>query len=87
VAVVLARLHGPLVVAFDADAAGRAGGRRMLDLLAGQRREAAVLSLQAGDLNDRAIASGDWSVELAARVEHATYQLRRLPPALVQGIA
>ena len=84
-ALALARIAGPLVIAFDPDPAGEAGARRLVGLLASQRREAAVISMAAGDLNACAARSGDWPVELAARVEHATYPLRRLPPVLVQG--
>jgi hypothetical protein len=87
VATHLARLPGPLVVAFDGDAAGRSGARRLVALLAAQRREAAVLSLPDGDLNDRAAVSGDWPVELEARVDHAVHRLRHLPPVLVRGAA
>jgi DNA primase len=85
-AVVLARMRGLLVVAFDPDPAGRAGADRLVKLLAAQHREAAVLQLPHGDLNACAVASADWPVELAARVEHATFPLRNLPPALVQGM-
>jgi hypothetical protein len=84
-AVALARLRGPLVVAFDPDPAGQAGARRLIQLLAANRRETALLRLTSGDLNDNAARSQDWPVELAARVEHATYPLTRLPPALVCG--
>jgi hypothetical protein len=88
IALRLSRLLGPLVIAFDVDPAGHSGAHRLTTLLAAHRREAAVLTLPSGtDLNDRAISSGDWPVELAARVDHATHQLRHLPPALVHGLA
>jgi DNA primase len=84
-AVALARLPGPLVVAFDPDPPGQRGATRLVQLLAAQRREAAILRLSTGDLNACAATSADWSVELAARVEHATYPLSHLPSALVLG--
>lgn len=84
-AVAIARLRGPLVIAFDPDEAGQLGARRLAALLAANRREPAVLRLRDGDLNDHAARSQDWPVELAARVEHATYPLTRLPPTLVHG--
>jgi hypothetical protein len=84
-AVALSRLRGPLVIAFDPDPPGQAGATRLVRLLAARRREAAILPLTAGDLNHHATRSGDWPVELAGRVEHATYRLSRLPPALVLG--
>jgi DNA primase len=85
VAVRLSRLNGPIVFAFDADPAGEAGARHLVTLLAAERREVAKLSLPAGDLNDRAIASGDWPIELAARVDQTLHDLRHLPAALVHG--
>jgi len=85
-AVFISRLQGPIVVAFDPDPAGQAGAHNLVRYLAAQRREAAVLRLPAGsDLNACAVKSHDWPIELAARVEHATYPLTRLPPALVHG--
>jgi hypothetical protein len=84
-ALAIARLHGPLVIAFDPDPPGRAGAQRLADLLAANRREPAILRLRDGDLNECAAQSHDWPVELAARVEHATYPLTRLPPTLVHG--
>ena len=85
VAVTLARMSGPLVVAFDPDTAGQTGARRLIELLAGQRREAGLLRLPGVDLNERAVESQDWPVELAARVQQATYPLSLLPEALVIG--
>lgn len=84
-AVAIARLSGRLVIAFDADHAGQVGAQRLQQLLSAQRREAAVLHLPPGsDLNTCAASAADWPTELAARIEHATYPLRHLPPALVE---
>jgi hypothetical protein len=85
VAVALARLPGRLVVAFDPDSAGRSGSDRLIELLAAQRREAAVLRLTTGDLNSHAAKSSDWPVELAARVDQAARSLRRVHPDLALG--
>jgi hypothetical protein len=84
-AVALARLPGPLVVAFDPDPAGRSGSLRLVELLAAQRREAAELHLTTGDLSSHASSSSDWPVELAARVDQATHSLRHVRQNLAFG--
>lgn len=69
VALALARLPHPLVVAFDADDAGQAGASRLQALLEAQHRPALVLDLGGGDLNDSLRHSSDWPRELPARVD------------------
>ena len=71
VAHALSRLPHPLVVAFDADEAGQAGAARLVDLLQGELRPAAVLTLDHGDLNDSLRRSSDWSQELENRTHDA----------------
>lgn len=76
VATALAKLPHPLVIAFDADDAGRAGAQRLASLLEARQRPPLVVDLGHGDLNDAMRRSDDWpklmarSVDLAAtRVE------------------
>lgn len=68
VAVSLARLPHPLVLAFDADDAGRAAAERLALLLEARQRPPVVLDLGRGDLNLAMIRSGDWETELPERV-------------------
>jgi hypothetical protein len=57
----LARIAGPIVLAFDPDVAGTVGGDRLAGLLAARHRPALRLPAGPGDLNDRRIAAdGDW---------------------------
>jgi DNA primase len=71
VAIALAKLSHPLVIAFDADDAGRAGADRLAALLDAQQRAPVVLYLGAGDLNDAMRRSDDWPRELPAAVNSA----------------
>lgn len=73
-AVMLARLPGQLVVAFDPDPAGRAGSERLVQLLNAQHRRPGVLVLARGDLNENLVRAQDWPAELAGRVQHATHR-------------
>ena len=82
VAVALAKLPHPLVIAFDADEAGRAGADRLASLLEARQRPPVVLDLGAGDLNDAMRRSDDWPRELAAAVDGA---LRRRGHDMVVG--
>lgn len=70
VAVALTKLPHPLVIAFDADEAGRAGANRLAGLLDARQRPPVVLDLGSGDLNDTMRCSDDWSRQLARTVEH-----------------
>ena len=67
VAVALAKLPHPLVIAFDADDAGRAGAHRLASLLEARHRPPVVLDLGTGDLNDVMRHSDAWP----ARMQHA----------------
>lgn len=71
VAVALAKLPHPLVIAFDADDAGRASANRLASLLEARRRPPVVLDLGFGDLNDTMRRSEDWPIELRAAVDGA----------------
>jgi hypothetical protein len=64
VAVSLAKLPHPLVIAFDADEAGRAGASRLEALLVARQRPLVVVDLGRGDLNDAMRRSDDWPTEL-----------------------
>lgn len=74
VAVALAKLPHPLVIAFDADDAGRAGADRLAAVLEARRRPPVVLDLGNGDLNDAMRRSDDWPRQMAAIVDHAMSQ-------------
>lgn len=67
----LARLPGPLVLAFDPDAAGALATHRLAALLAAHHRPAARLPTGHGDLNDRRLAAADWPEALDALVDTA----------------
>ncbi|MGH9243525.1 MAG: toprim domain-containing protein [Acidimicrobiales bacterium] len=69
VAVALAKLPHPLVIAFDADDAGRAGAERLASLLDARQRPPLVLDLGSGDLNDAMRRSDDWPGQLHAAVD------------------
>ena len=70
---------GQLVVAFDPDPAGRTGAERLVQLLNAQHRRPGVMVLRDGDLNDHLARAKDWPLELAGRVQHATFRLGLLP--------
>lgn len=72
VAVALAKLPHPLVIAFDADDAGRTGARRLETLLDARHRPAAVIDLGHGDLNDAMRDSSDWPTQMRHTVDAAT---------------
>jgi hypothetical protein len=71
VAVALAKLPHPLVIAFDADDAGRAGADRLAALLEARQRPPAVLDIDCGDLNDAMRRSRGWPMELHSAVDSA----------------
>ena len=76
VAVALAKLPHQLVIAFDADDAGRAGAARLEALLVARQRPPVVVDLGRGDLNNAMCQSDDWPTEMrrtvdAAMVDHA----------------
>jgi DNA primase len=71
VAVALAKLPHPLVLAFDADEAGRAGAERLASLLEARQRPPVVLDLGNGDLNDAMCRSDNWAVELHSIIDGA----------------
>jgi hypothetical protein len=54
----LASVEGLLVIAFDADSAGRAGTQRLAELLASRGRDHAVLVPRGGDVNQWARQTG-----------------------------
>lgn len=69
VAVTLAKLPHPLVIAFDADDAGRAGADRLGSLLEARQRPPVVLDLGAGDLNDAMRRADDWPTQMQLAVD------------------
>jgi hypothetical protein len=71
VAVALAKLPHPLIIAFDADDAGRIGADRLASLLEARQRPPVVLHLGNGDLNDAMLRSNDWPAQLHAAVDSA----------------
>jgi hypothetical protein len=71
VALALARLPHPLVLAFDADDAGQAGADRLSALLAARDRTPVHLDLGTGDLNDALRRSDNWPARLKSAVEQA----------------
>lgn len=73
VAAHLARLTGPIVLAFDPDAAGTLGSDHLAGLLAARHRPALRLPTGSGDLNDQRVATdGDWPRRLDTLVAAAT---------------
>lgn len=79
VAVTLAKLPHRLVLAFDADDAGRAGADRLAGLLDARQRPPVVLDLGCGDLNENMRCSDDWSGDMRSIVDDALWQESRLP--------
>jgi hypothetical protein len=75
VALALSRLPHPLVLALDADDAGRTGAQRLAALLEARQRPPAILDLGAGDLNDAMRRIADWPAQLASVVE-STHRVR-----------
>jgi len=71
VAASLAKLPGSLVLAFDADDAGRAGAHRLEALLIARQRPALVLNLGRGDLNDMTRQADDWPSRMQQMVKSA----------------
>ncbi len=78
VALALARLPHPLVIAFDADGAGRAGAAHLAELLVAEHRPPAILNVGQGDMNDALKRSPDWAAELTRAVDVAVERGR--PP-------
>jgi DNA primase len=60
-----------LVIAFDADDAGRQGADRLAELLTALQRPPVVLDLKQGDVNDALILAEAWDVSLSERVASA----------------
>ena len=71
VAVALAKLPYPLVLALDADDAGRSGAQRLASFLAARQRPAALVDLGNGDLNDAMRRCNDWPQQMATIVAAA----------------
>jgi DNA primase len=67
----LARLPGPLILAFDPDPAGQHGTSRLTALLTDRHRPAGQLRLTDGDLNDQRRISADWPNEFHHQVAAA----------------
>lgn len=76
VAHALSRLPHPLVIAFDADDAGREGADRLAHLLRAELRPAVVVDLGRGDLNDALRHSPSWATELPSLVGRVGAQTR-----------
>ena len=74
IALELARLAGPLVVAFDRDAAGQAAAERLTALLDTHGRHPAKLVLADADLNAALHRSTDWPKQLELRVNAASWR-------------
>lgn len=73
VAAHLARVYGPIVLAFDPDIAGTLGSHRLAGLLAAHHRAVLRLAPGTGDLNDQRLAAGPaWPARLDVLVERAT---------------
>jgi DNA primase len=71
VAVALAKLSQPLVIAFDGDDAGRLGADRLAALLVARQRPPVVVDLGEGDLNDAMRQSSDWPAEMQRVLDSA----------------
>lgn len=71
VALALSRLPHPLVLAFDADDAGRRGSELLAALLDAHQRPPVMIDLGEGDLNDAMRHSDDWTRQLSASVGSA----------------
>ncbi|WCO67966.1 toprim domain-containing protein [Iamia majanohamensis] len=72
VATALAKLPHRLVIAFDADEAGRAGASRLASLLEARQRPSGRVDLGHGDLNDAMRTSDDWPTQMARAVDDCT---------------
>ena len=72
VAVALARLPQPLVLALDADEAGQAATARLTALLEARGRTPVHLDIREGDLNDAMRRFEDWPIRLEVAVARAT---------------
>jgi DNA primase len=83
-AIMLARVPGRLVIAFDPDPAGRAGADQLARLMRGHRRDVSVLDLKTGDLNQHLIEAADWQMELPARIQYHTLPRSTLGLALAR---
>jgi hypothetical protein len=70
VALVLSRLPQPLVLALDADDAGRTGAQRLAAILEARQRPPLTVDLGAGDLNDAMRACRDWTRALPVAIDH-----------------
>ena len=81
VALALAGLPRPLVLALDADDAGRAGNERLAALLEARQRPPAILDLGAGDMNDAMRHASDWPAQLESKVDTVVRQ----PTGIVLG--
>jgi len=82
VAVALAKLPHPLVIAFDPDDAGRAGADRLASLLEARQRPPVVLDLGVGDLNDGMRGSSDWPTQMQQFVDSAVADRARTSAAV-----
>jgi hypothetical protein len=72
VAAALARLRRPLVLALDADEAGKAASARLAALLEARGRTPVRLDIREGDLNDAMRRSDHWPAHLDHAVEQAS---------------
>lgn len=73
VALALARLPHPLVLAFDADEAGRRGADQLAAQLEVHKRPPIVLDLGWGDLNEAMNRSQDWPAQLSSAALYETH--------------
>ena len=71
VATALAKLPHPLVIAFDADDAGRTAAQRLTALLEARDRPPVVVDLGAGDINDAMRRSDTWNTDFRRVVDDA----------------
>jgi hypothetical protein len=81
VAVALAKLPHPLVIAFDADDAGRVGAHQLEALLVAHQRPPVLVDLGHGDLNDAMRHSTDWPAQLRCTVDAAIADRWKSPGA------
>lgn len=71
VAVSLAKLPHPLIIAFAVDDAGRTGADHLVSLLEARQRPPVLLDLGSGDLNDALRHSDDWPRQMESAVGRA----------------
>lgn len=76
VAQALSTIRDPLVIVFDPDEAGTAGGRGLANLLQLNGNSPSVVHLHGGDLNELLVGSNDWSrtmdeLVVASRTEYS----------------